>query len=160
MPSERWTTVRHVTRYLDRADEYPRRAEGESALLDHVPCDARRTVDLGTGDGRLLALLRIDRCRRLSCDPPRAVLRVDRQPHDLVRPRRWLADTGQPEVGIALGHEVVSVEASEKAQVVVEARRRVVLGEMPADVVVARENETRSLGSFIRSQHAARQVLA
>jgi SAM-dependent methyltransferase len=42
-------------------DACPRRAEGERVLLDHVPRDVRRIVDLGTGDGRLLALLRIDR---------------------------------------------------------------------------------------------------
>jgi tRNA (cmo5U34)-methyltransferase len=30
-------------------------------VLEHVPRDARRILDLGTGDGRLLALLRIDR---------------------------------------------------------------------------------------------------
>ncbi|MEA2252688.1 MAG: tRNA (cmo5U34)-methyltransferase [Solirubrobacteraceae bacterium] len=47
--------------YLGRVDACPRRAEGERVLLDHVPRDVRRIVDLGTGDGRLLALLRIDR---------------------------------------------------------------------------------------------------
>lgn len=61
MPAEEWTTADHVHRYLSRADEVPRRAEGESVLLDHVPRDARRILDLGTGDGRLLALLQIDR---------------------------------------------------------------------------------------------------
>ena len=61
MPAEEWTTPEHVNRYLDRADEYPRRSEGESVLLAHVPRDARRVLDLGTGDGRLLALLRVDR---------------------------------------------------------------------------------------------------
>ena len=61
MPAEEWTSAAHVHRYLGRADEFPRRAEGESVLLEHVPRDARRVLDLGTGDGRLLALLRIDR---------------------------------------------------------------------------------------------------
>jgi len=61
MASGEWTTPEHVRRYLDRADEFPRRAEGESVLLEHVPRDARRMLDLGTGDGRLLALLQIDR---------------------------------------------------------------------------------------------------
>ena len=61
MPAEEWTTTEHVRRYLCRADEFPRRAEGESVLLEHVPREARRILDLGTGDGRLLALLRVDR---------------------------------------------------------------------------------------------------
>jgi tRNA (cmo5U34)-methyltransferase len=61
MPAEEWTSAEHVARYLELADEYPRRAEGESVLLDHVPRDARRILDLGAGDGRLLAMLRIHR---------------------------------------------------------------------------------------------------
>jgi tRNA (cmo5U34)-methyltransferase len=61
MPSEEWTNAEHVRRYLGRADHYPRRAEGDSVLLEHVPRDARRILDLGTGDGRLLDLLRRDR---------------------------------------------------------------------------------------------------
>lgn len=61
MAGEEWTTAEHALRYLARADAYPHRAEGESALLEQVSGDARRVLDLGTGDGRLLALLRIDR---------------------------------------------------------------------------------------------------
>ncbi len=61
MPADEWTTAERVLGYLGRADEFPHRAEGESVLLEHVPRDALRILDLGTGDGRLLGLLRIDR---------------------------------------------------------------------------------------------------
>ncbi len=56
-----WTTTEHVLEYFARADGIPHRAEGESVLLEFVPKEVRRILDLGTGDGRLLALLRIDR---------------------------------------------------------------------------------------------------
>jgi tRNA (cmo5U34)-methyltransferase len=62
MPGEEWTAdEQKVHRYLGRADEFPHRAEGEGVLLEHVPLYARRILDLGTGDGRLLALLQADR---------------------------------------------------------------------------------------------------
>ncbi|MDX6681833.1 MAG: tRNA (cmo5U34)-methyltransferase [Solirubrobacteraceae bacterium] len=61
MASEEWTDAEHANRYLALADAVPHRAEGEGVLSEQVPRDARRILDLGTGDGRLLALLRADR---------------------------------------------------------------------------------------------------
>lgn len=61
MPADEWSTPHHVERYLDRADDFPHRREGEAVLLEHVPRRACRVLDLGTGDGRLLDLLLRDR---------------------------------------------------------------------------------------------------
>jgi SAM-dependent methyltransferase len=55
--SHEWTTPQHALAYLERADRIPHRTEGEATLLKEVPQDARRILDLGSGDGRLLGLL-------------------------------------------------------------------------------------------------------
>jgi tRNA (cmo5U34)-methyltransferase len=58
-----WSAAEHALDYLSRIDTIPHRAEGEAALLDSVPKDVNRILDLGSGDGRLLRLLKIDRPR-------------------------------------------------------------------------------------------------
>jgi len=57
MPAKEWGTEEHAGRYLKRADDYPHRAEADAALLEQVPREAHRILDLGTGDGRVLRLL-------------------------------------------------------------------------------------------------------
>ncbi len=43
---------------MQRADSISHRGEGEAALLEFIRQGTRRILDLGTGDGRLLALVR------------------------------------------------------------------------------------------------------
>ena len=56
-----YNSAEKALEYLARADSIPHRAAGEAVLCELVPRSARRILDLGAGDGRLLALLRIDR---------------------------------------------------------------------------------------------------
>ncbi len=54
-----WASTEHALDYLGRADSIPHRVEGESTLLEFIPASAHRILDLGTGDGRLLALVKL-----------------------------------------------------------------------------------------------------
>jgi tRNA (cmo5U34)-methyltransferase len=58
MPVNLWTRTDHALNYLGRADSIAHRTEGESSLLEFIPPTTRRILDLGTGDGRLLALVK------------------------------------------------------------------------------------------------------
>jgi tRNA (cmo5U34)-methyltransferase len=53
-----WTSTEHASDYLGRANSIPHRREGEATLLEFIPSCTKRVLDLGTGDGRLLALVK------------------------------------------------------------------------------------------------------
>ena len=56
-PVNLWTSAEHARDYLERADQISHREEGEAAHHEFIPPTVPRILDLGTGDGRLLALV-------------------------------------------------------------------------------------------------------
>jgi len=87
-PVNLWTSSDHVRDYLERADQISHRTEGEAALLEFIPKGVRRVLDLGTGDGRLLALVR-------GQHPDTEAVAVDFSPTMLeAAQKRFAADSG------------------------------------------------------------------
>jgi tRNA (cmo5U34)-methyltransferase len=82
-----WTSTEHALDYLGRADSIPHRVEGESTLLEFIPPTAKRILDLGTGDGRLLALVKLDH-------PDTNAMAVDFSPAMLEAAARRFIDDG------------------------------------------------------------------
>jgi len=80
-----WTNASHALEYLARADTIPHRTEGEATLLECLPSSVHRVLDLGSGDGRLLALV------KLAC-PDAESIAVDFSDAMLTRLRARFAD--------------------------------------------------------------------
>jgi SAM-dependent methyltransferase len=57
MGASEWSDPAHVRHYLTRTAGGERLAEGDRALLELIGHRTRRVLDLGTGDGRVLALI-------------------------------------------------------------------------------------------------------
>jgi tRNA (cmo5U34)-methyltransferase len=81
-----WSSAAHALEYLERAASIPHRTEGEAVLLEFLPAQPTRVLDLGSGDGRLLALVKLAR-------PEAAAMAVDFSEAMLERLRaRFAAD--------------------------------------------------------------------
>ena len=77
----KWKEESHVREYLTRADGIPHRREGEAVLLDQMPPNLMRVLDLGTGNGRLPALLKqkFPKIQAVALDFSPAMLEAARQ---------------------------------------------------------------------------------
>ena len=53
-----WSSQGYASEYLEVAERIPHKNEGEQVLLEYIPKDAKRILDLGTGDGRLIKLIK------------------------------------------------------------------------------------------------------
>jgi tRNA (cmo5U34)-methyltransferase len=97
-----WSSPEHALHYLAMADRIPHRTEGEGVLLECLPRHLGRVLDLGSGDGRLLALV------KLACPDVQAVA-VDFSDTMLDRLRqRFASDSHVTVLGHDLGQELPS----------------------------------------------------
>lgn len=55
---EEWSDKNHSMNYLKRCNTFPHRSEGEAVLVDLIPKTTSRVLDLGSGDGRLIHLIK------------------------------------------------------------------------------------------------------
>jgi tRNA (cmo5U34)-methyltransferase len=82
-----WKEHGHAVTYLTAADKIPHRIEGEQTLIELLPREVRRVLDLGCGDGRLLALV-------LKARPQAAGTGIDFSPTMLLKAREHFAGNG------------------------------------------------------------------
>ena len=86
-----WSSIQQVSFYLNKAANLPQRTEGEAILFDLIPKDVKRVIDLGTGDGHLLKLLK----RQI---PHIKAVAVDVSPIMLDAARKYFANDPNVEV--------------------------------------------------------------
>jgi tRNA (cmo5U34)-methyltransferase len=56
--SDEWSDPDHSPNYLRYADSFPHRNEGEAILLENIPANATRILDIGSGSGRLIKMIK------------------------------------------------------------------------------------------------------
>jgi tRNA (cmo5U34)-methyltransferase len=86
-----WASTEHARGYLAKQDTIPRRTEGEATILEVLPARIDRFVDLGTGDGRLLALV-------LAARPDARATGLDMSPPMLAAARERFAGDARVEI--------------------------------------------------------------
>ena len=92
-PINLWSSPDHARDYLERADSISHRTEGEAALLEFIPEDAHRILDLGTGDGRLLALVKTYLVKKFPATPRETdAVAIDFSPSMLEAARKRFAE--------------------------------------------------------------------
>lgn len=98
----KWLTSRRVKDYLNRVEQIPHRTEGESVLCEFISKKTKRVLDLGSGNGRLIKLLK----EKL---PNIEYIALDFSPHMLIElKRQFLSDPLVKIVEYDLSYELPS----------------------------------------------------
>jgi SAM-dependent methyltransferase len=142
----RWPDAQHALDYLTSRDSIPHRAEGCGVLLE-VLDEPRRVLDLGTGDGVLLALVR-------SAWPDVEAVGIDFSPTMLEAARARFADDDAVSI---VGHDLDAqlpdlgsfdaVVSSFAIHHLVDERKRALYGEVFARLVPG--------GTFANLEHVS-----
>lgn len=90
-PERSWDDPDHARSYLADRVDLPHRGEGEAVLVECMPRQVRRVLDLGSGDGRILAAV-------LSEYPEAAGVALDHNPTMLEAAAERFRDHGAVEV--------------------------------------------------------------
>jgi tRNA (cmo5U34)-methyltransferase len=117
-PTGGWSDDAQVDWYLERIGKLEARHAGEHMLAESLPPAPRRVVDLGCGDGRLVALVlshhaTVEHATAIDVSPPMLErarerfaddARVDVRPHDLRDPISGLGRFDVVTSGFAIHH--------------------------------------------------------
>jgi tRNA (cmo5U34)-methyltransferase len=87
----RWTEAAWAQRYLSERGDIPHRVDGLAVLLEVLPANSVRVLDLGTGDGNTLAMV-------LDARPGATGVGVDFSAEMLGRARERFADAPRVEI--------------------------------------------------------------
>jgi tRNA (cmo5U34)-methyltransferase len=86
-----YLTPEHALAYLAKSDRIPHRTEGEAVVLELLPATTKKILDIGCGDGRLMAVVKLGR-------PQATGVAVDFSPIMLEAAQRRFADAPDIEV--------------------------------------------------------------
>jgi tRNA (cmo5U34)-methyltransferase len=86
-----WTSADHARHYLNTADDIPHRREGERTLLEFLPERVERFLDVGSGAGRLVSFVKMER-------PQAACVALDFSPTMLEELRQRFAGVGSVKI--------------------------------------------------------------
>ncbi|MBW8825764.1 MAG: class I SAM-dependent methyltransferase [Acidobacteria bacterium] len=158
-PTAGWSDATQVAWYTERIGKLEARQAGERSLVEHLPPQPERILDLGCGDGRLTALAiearpSIQQAITVDISPPMMALararfasdsRVEVRAHDLNTP---ITDLGAFDL-IVSGFAIHHLEDDRKKALFAEIANQLNRGGLFANLEVVRSATPRRHAEFL-----------